>query len=71
MTGPGRPPNPPPREFYVRCPKCQGKVFLVMTTDRYLMNEDLICLACGAPFVIRKSKRRPKAARSTNARADR
>lgn len=67
MPWPGRPPNPPPREFYVFCWRCQQKIFLAMGTERPLTGEDLTCLACSAHFVIRKRKPAAKPKRKADA----
>lgn len=67
MIGPGRQPSPPPKEFQVQCWKCRARIFLVMDTDRPLMGEDLVCPACGAPFIIRKRRPAVRAARSQDA----
>lgn len=67
MPGPGRPPNPPPREFYVVCWKCRARIFFETTSPWPFKNERFSCPVCGAVFIIRRTPRPKKAARRENA----
>lgn len=57
MPGPGRPPNPPPPEFYVECQKCGAKIYFAAAGAQVKPTDEHTCPSCG--FQFRILRRRP------------